>query len=126
MRIFDFIARLFGKSKTAEKPVSPEMQTALETWLTMYRHQDSTPNNNNSLDLPAAISSEFARLVMAESDIHVSTSYLDKQFQKFLKRFLIKADEKTARRRLSENARHDAEPCRHDSGSDRTAVHFRL
>lgn len=92
MRIFDFIAKLFGKSKTSEKPVSPEMQTALETWLTMYRHQDSTPNHNSSLDLPSAISSEFARLVMAESDIHVSSPYLDKQFQKFLKRFLIKAD----------------------------------
>ena len=92
MKIFDFIARLFGKSKTAEKTVSPEMQTALETWLTMYRHQDSTPNNNNSLDLPAAISSEFARLVMAESEISVSSPYLDKQFRKFLKRFLIRAD----------------------------------
>ncbi len=92
MRIFDFIAKLFSKSKTAEKPVSPEMQSALDVWLAMYQHQDSTANNNNSLHLPAAIASEFARLVMAESEISVSSPYLDKQFQKFLKRFLIKAD----------------------------------
>ena len=92
MRIFDFIARLFSKSKTAEKPVSPEMQSALAVWLSMYQHHDSTLHHNNSLDLPAAISSEFARLVMAESEISVSSPYLDEQFQKFLKRFLLKAD----------------------------------
>ena len=92
MKIFDFIAKLFGKSRTAEKPVSPEMQTALAVWLDMYRRQESSPEQNHSLNLPSAISSEFARLVMAESEIHVSTPYLDQQFQKFLKRFLIKAD----------------------------------
>ena len=92
IRIFDFIANLFGKSQTAEKPVSTEMQTAIDTWLDMYQHQESSANDSHSLDLPSAISSEFARLVMAESEFHVSSAFLDEQFQKFLKRFLIKAD----------------------------------
>lgn len=92
LKIFDFIARLFSKSKTAEKPVSPEMQTALEIWLSMYQHQESSVNDSHSLDLPFAISSEFSRLIMAESEISVSSPYLNQQFQKFLKQFLIKAD----------------------------------
>ena len=92
LKIFDFIAKLFGKSETAEKPVSPEMQSALSVWLDMYLHQESTPNDSHSLDLPSAVASEFARLVMAESDIHVNSSYLEKQFQEFLKNFLVKAE----------------------------------
>ena len=80
LKIFDFIAKLFSKSKNAEKPVSPEMQTALEVWVDMYQHQESSVNDSHSLDLPFAISSEFARLVMAEAELHINSKFLDDTF----------------------------------------------
>ena len=92
LKIFDFIAKLFSKSKNAEKPVSPEMQTALEVWVDMYQHQESSVNDSHSLDLPFAISSEFARLVMAEAELHINSEFLNTAFQTFLTQFLKKAD----------------------------------
>lgn len=88
INIFQFIAKLFSSRKeTAEKPVSHEMQTAIEDFLEMYKYKRSTENNSHSLDLPSAISSEFARLVTAESAISISGSqraeFLGKEFMRF-------------------------------------------
>lgn len=68
------------------------MQTALEEWLDLYRYGGGTIHDSRSLDLPAAIASEFARLVLAENDLAVDGSserarYLDEQFQAFLQTF---------------------------------------
>ena len=93
INIFQFIAKLFSRKEEAEKPVSPEMQSAIDTWLEMYRYHGSTANKNYSLDLPAAIASEFVRLVTAESELTISGSqradYLNKQFIKAFFYFVI-------------------------------------
>ncbi len=68
------------------------MQTSLNSWLELYRYGSNTVNNNQSLDLPAAIASELVRLVMAESVIQVNgdtarSKYLDQQLQSFFRLF---------------------------------------
>lgn len=69
------------------------MQTAVDTWLDMYQCRESTVNDNRSLDLPAAVSSEFVRLVTAESVLKISGSkradFLNEQFQKALVYFIL-------------------------------------
>lgn len=92
INIFQFIASLFSKSRTAEKPVSAEMQTALEEWLDLYQYGGGTEHDSHSLDLAAAIASEFARLVLAENDLAADgtskrAKYLNTQFQIFLQSF---------------------------------------
>lgn len=69
------------------------MQTAIDVWLDMYQHHESSSENNRSLDLPAAISSEFTRLVTAESEIVIEggerADFLNKQFRKFFNCFIV-------------------------------------
>lgn len=69
------------------------MQTAIDEWLDMYQHQESSFGNNRSLDLPSAVSSEFVRLVNAESKIIVAGSkradFLNDQLQKALDFFVL-------------------------------------
>ena len=69
------------------------MQTALEKWQTIYEIGDDC----GSLGLPAGIASEFARLMLAESDIHIEESngraeFLGKQIDNFLAKFSEKAE----------------------------------
>ena len=73
------------------------MQTALTYWLAMYQHQKSALNDSHSLDLPSAISSEFARLVLAESEIKLDNAnacaeFLNTQMQNFFARFRANAE----------------------------------
>ena len=90
MKILDFLKgalnRMLGKSdiKSAlhiDTAISSEMQTAIDLWADMY-----SADNNDDLKLPIAISSEFARLVMAESKFSVSGSdEISTQFNEFIK-----------------------------------------
>ncbi|MBR2284577.1 MAG: phage capsid protein [Ruminococcus sp.] len=69
------------------------MQSAIDVWLDMYQYRESTANNDRSLDLPAAISSEFVRLVTAESELKIDGSrradYLNEQLLKAYTYFVI-------------------------------------
>ena len=90
MKIIDFLKgalnRMFGKSdiKSAlhiDTAISTYMQTAIDLWVDMY-----SADNNDDLKLPVAISSELARLVMAESKFSVSGSdEISIQFNEFIK-----------------------------------------
>ena len=69
------------------------MQTALETWRLIYEIGDDC----GALGLPAGIASEFSRLMLAESDIHVEESnaravFLGEQMADFLAKFSEKAE----------------------------------
>ncbi len=92
--IFDFFAKLFGKQKTSEQSVSSEMQDALSIWLDLYQYGRGTKSDSRSLNLPAAICSEFTRLIMAESVINCGgddarSRYLNEQLQRMLRFFRI-------------------------------------
>lgn len=69
------------------------MQTAIDEWLGMYQYHESSPNDDRSLDLPSAVSSEFARLVTAESEITIEGSkradFLNEQFRRFFNYFIV-------------------------------------
>ena len=77
---------MFGKSdiKSAlhiDTAISADMQIAIDLWADMY-----SADNNDDLKLPVAISSEFTRLVMAESKFSVSGSdEISTQFNDFIK-----------------------------------------
>ena len=72
----------------ADIAVSAPMQTALEKWMAMY--QDEAPwldDTTQSLGLPAAIASEFARLICVESNVEITgdsarAAYLAEEFKK--------------------------------------------
>lgn len=76
---------MFGKSdiKTAlhiDTAISSDMQTALDCWAELY-----SSTNRNDLKLPVAISSEFARLIMAESNFELSNNdNISTQFNNFI------------------------------------------
>ena len=94
MSIFDFFSRLFGRSETSEQSVSPEMQSALSVWLDLYRHGGGTSSDSRSLNLPAAICSEFTRLMMAESVISAGgdsarSQFLNEQLRRMLAFFRV-------------------------------------
>lgn len=94
MSIFDFFAKLFGRSETSEQSVSSEMQSALSVWLDLYQHGGGTSSDSRSLNLPAAICSEFTRLMMAESVIGTAgdsarSQFLDEQLRRMLDFFRI-------------------------------------
>lgn len=69
------------------------MQTALDEWLDMYQRHESSLGNNRSLDLPSAVSSEFVRLVTAESEITIEGGrrgeFLNEQLRRFFNRFIV-------------------------------------
>lgn len=65
------------------------MKDAIELWQDMYKNEPpwkGGPNNTIPLNLPAVISSEFARLILTEFRIEISGSqmaeYLDGQLKK--------------------------------------------
>ena len=63
---------------------SPEMATAVTEWDDLYKNSANWNDKRIiSLCLASAISREFSRLVLAESDISVDNDkYLSKQFEK--------------------------------------------
>ena len=68
---------------------SGAMKNAIELWQDMYKNEPpwkGGPNNTIPLNLPAVISSEFARLILTEFRIEISGSqmaeYLDGQLKK--------------------------------------------
>lgn len=68
---------------------SGAMKNAIELWQDMYKNEPpwkGGKNNTRPLNLPAVISSEFARLILTEFRIEISGSpmaeYLDKQLKK--------------------------------------------
>lgn len=94
MNIFQTLWELIFKRKpNAERPVSQDMQTALEKWRTMYEIK----TGDHQLELPAGISSEFARLMLAESEISVEeenprAEFIGEQMQNFFESFAEKAE----------------------------------
>lgn len=84
MNIFNLIKSIFGrfgKPEMAEyEPIiSPVTQTQLELWSDMYSNAE-----NQVLELPSVIASEFTRLTLSESEIHINgNDCLDKYFSDF-------------------------------------------
>ena len=98
MTIFQLIGNLFRKKENAQQPVSADMQSALKLWRDMYQRGGKDPDKEAcSLSIPAGISSEFARLMLAESEVKISgdnarASYIDEQFQAFWNKFSEQAE----------------------------------
>lgn len=95
MNIFQMIGNLFGKKE--KRPVSHKMESALDVWIDMYESGNGTPEEKRSLELPAGISSEFARLSLAESSVKINeenerAKFLSTQFQNFWNQFTQKAE----------------------------------
>ena len=77
------IQRLFGQANT-DLVISPTMQTLIEEWSSVYQ-QPSSPSCP-SLEIAAAISSEFARLVVLEAQVSLTGTrgiWLDRQLGTF-------------------------------------------
>lgn len=97
MNIFQIVWNLFRKKENAVHPVSSDMQSALTLWHDMYQSGSDREKENHSLGLPAGISSEFSRLILAESEVDISSgnvraAYIKKQFDVFWKNFKNKAE----------------------------------
>ncbi len=95
MNIFQIVWNLFRKKENTAHPVSPEMQSSLEVWRNMYVYGGTDRGENHSLGLPAGISSEFARLILAESNIKINGSgaeYIQEQFDVFWRCFFREAE----------------------------------
>lgn len=86
MNLFQYISSLFFKKQQTKQTVSSEMQTAIETWLSLYTGHDGC------LRLPSSVASEAARLVLAESKIEVSSESLNEHMQRFWSRFCDQAE----------------------------------
>lgn len=82
----DIVSRFF-KGEAADYTYS-SMANAMEKWLAMYYDEPSwlKKTNGHSLNLPASIAAEFARLVMVEFDVEISGSpradFLNAQFKR--------------------------------------------
>lgn len=77
--------------------VSEKMQNAIQLWDQMYVDQPPWKNDNcKTMNLPAAIAHEFARLITLENSFEVTGSpfaeYLDKQLHTALKGFKNKVE----------------------------------
>lgn len=75
------------------------MDEAISDWLKLYYDKPDWAKDvhNNTLNLPAAIASEFARLIMIEFEVNISGSkradYLQKQFKKLTKKLRVNIEE---------------------------------
>lgn len=97
MNIFSYISSLFSKKENAERTVSAAMETEIATWVDMYEHGSNSEGENRNLELPACISHEFARLMLAESKVHIDgdsdrAKYIDDQMQAFMHSFSEQAE----------------------------------
>lgn len=86
MNLFQYIGSLLFKKQQTKQTVSPEMQTAIETWLSLYM------GAGGCLRLPSSVASEAARLVLAESKIQASDEGMNEHMQRFWKSFCDKAE----------------------------------
>ncbi len=80
------------KAIGAQVAVSSRMEIAIQLWSDMYIDEPPWKNNNcMTMNLPAAIAHEFARLITLENEYVVSGSpfadYLNKQLHRDLKNF---------------------------------------
>lgn len=68
--------------------VSSKMSTAIDLWNKLYDVEDK----NESLNLAASISGEFARLITLEMKSKVNSDFLQKQYQKVLNQLRIQIE----------------------------------
>lgn len=94
MRVTEWISQvlyLFArKNKSIDISISNKMETAISRWSQAYNGESEWVNENvKSLSLPAAISSEFARLVTLEIKTEITGSeraeYLNDQYKNTIK-----------------------------------------
>ena len=78
-------AEMVSSALRVQTVSSPEMQEAVRKWSDLYRNSASWNSGRIiSLCLASAISREFSRLVLAETEISaVGDSYISLQFEKF-------------------------------------------
>lgn len=102
MNIFQYIRKavnyLFGRTNVENAfgitiPISPRMENAMTLWEEMYEDRPGWKNYEKgqlTLNIPAAISSEIARLVTIEMRTKVTGSpraeYLNKQYQNVVRK----------------------------------------
>lgn len=89
------VRKLFPRADLEKKlgisvAISNDMQIAIQTWNDMYLNQPYWRGNGvRTMNLPAAIAHEFARLIMIENQIEITGSpfgeYLNTQFKNALK-----------------------------------------
>ena len=79
------ILKLLGQEST-ELTISPKMENLIDLWARLYEGTES----GESLKLPASIASEFARLVVVESEISITGGsrgdWMEKQLLPFLQK----------------------------------------
>lgn len=79
------ILKLLGQEST-ELTISPKMENLIDLWARLYGGTES----GESLKLPASIASEFARLVVVESEISITGGsrgdWMEKQLLPFLQK----------------------------------------
>lgn len=79
------ILNLLGQEST-ELTISPKMENLIDLWARLYEGTEA----GESLKLPASIASEFARLVVVESEISITggsrADWMEKQFSPFLQK----------------------------------------
>lgn len=104
LRIMSWLRSIFSKVFFGDISAQQynNMDEAIDEWLNLY--YDNPPwlkkVNGHSLNLPAAIASEFARLIMVEFDVQITGSkrakFLQKQFKRLRKKLRINLEEACA------------------------------
>lgn len=91
------LARVFPDSVSND--CYADMDDAIKDWLNLYYDMPSWAKevHNHTLNLPAAISSEFARLIMIEFDVNITGSkradFLQEQFKRLSKKLRVNLEE---------------------------------
>ena len=91
------LARVFPDSVSNDR--YDDMDDAIKDWLDLYYDTPSWAKevHNNTLNLPAAISSEFARLIMIEFNVNITGSkradFLQEQFKRLSKKLRVNLEE---------------------------------
>ncbi len=79
------ILKLLGQEST-ELTISPKMENLIDLWARLYEGEEA----GGSLKLPSSIASEFARLVVVESEISITggsrADWMEKQLSPFLQK----------------------------------------
>lgn len=89
--IINWLLKAIGKAFPKDKShyyTYQNMSDAIEKWLSLYYDKPPWAKevHDRTLNIPAAIASEFARLIMVEFDVNVTSSdradYINKQFKR--------------------------------------------
>lgn len=94
-KMLTLIAEKLGKDSDFDVQITSEMANQIELWSRMYKNKAPWINNKTvySCNLPAAISSELARLTTLELKTEITGrargSYLNEMYQRFLKKLRI-------------------------------------